>query len=81
MTYTLTEDNNSINNDANDNSADANSANNNVNDNSADANNVNDNTDISTVASENDVNYDTDRLVKLRKKRIRCGSITTAEGL
>ena len=67
MTYTLTEDNNSVNNNANDNSADANSVDNNVNDNSADANNVNGNTDNSTVASENDVNDDTDRLIKLGK--------------
>ena len=65
MIYTPAEDNSSINNHANDNSADANSVDNNVNNKSADANNVNGNTDNSTVASENDVNDDTDRLVKL----------------
>ena len=55
MANTITQDNNSINNNANDTSSDANSVDDNVNGNSLDANNVNDNIDSSTVASENDV--------------------------
>ena len=69
MPYPATEDNNSINDNANDNTAADNSIFNTIIDSTDDVNsvvnNVIDSTDNSTAASENDENDDTDRLVRL----------------